>query len=253
MAYPTDLTDSQWHYITEINGCLDLKRKRQHDLRVIVNAIFYVAGTGCQWRMMPGDLPPWQSVYYYFRRWRQEGALERLHQALHGELRGRAGREGSPSLAIIDAQSVKTTMLGGVRGFDGGKLAGGRKRNLVVDTMGLIMGVLVCAANGAESETTLPLMRRMRGRFGRLCKILGDAAYEHGVLARVLERDFGLVLEVTKRCVQAFVVEPKRWIVERTFAWLGGYRRLSKDYERETPVSEAMILWASVDLMLNRS
>lgn len=252
MAYPTDLTDSQWQYIKDIDGCLNHRRKRKHDLRVIINAIFYVVKTGCQWRMMPGDMPPWQSVYYYFRTWQYDGTLERIHQALHEEVRERAGREASPSLGIIDAQSVNTTMLGGVRGFDGGKLVKGRKRHIIVDTMGLIMGVFVCAANLVESEITIPLMQRIRGRFARLCKILGNAAYEHGVLARVLERDFGWILEVSKRHVQAFVVEPKRWIVERTFAWLGGYRRLSKDYERETDVSEAMIRWASVHLMLNR-
>ncbi len=249
MGYPTDLTDSQWQYIKNF---LDHNRKRKHDLRVIINAILYLVKTGCQWRMLPADFPNWQSVYYYFRRWRDDGTMERIHHALHREVRQRQGREPSPSLGILDAQSVKTTMLGGVRGFDGNKRVKGRKRHIIVDTLGLIMGVFVCAADRAESEITLPLLQRIKGRFVRLVKLLGDAAYEHGVLMQVIERDFGWILEVSKRCVQAFVVEPKRWIVERTFGWLGGYRRLSKDYERTLPVSEAMILWASISLMRQR-
>ena len=249
MAYPTDMSDSQWQYIKIV---LADDRKRKHSLRVIVNAIFYVVKTGCQWRMLPTDFPLWQSVYYYFRKWRREGLLERLHEELHRHLRQQQNRNPSPSLGIIDAQSVPTTMLGGVRGFDGNKKVKGRKRHVIVDTLGLIMGVLVCAANQYESEITLPLLKRIKGRFERLCTILGDSAYEHGVLMRVIERDFGWLLEVSKRCVQAFVVQPKRWIVERTLAWFGGYRRLSKDYERLTTSSEAMILWASVSWMRQR-
>lgn len=251
-VYPTDLTDSQWQYIKQLLSDLDYRRKRKYSLRTIINAIFYLVKTGCQWRMLPHDFPHWQSVYYYYRTWKQNGLLEKLHQALHRHLRAQAGRAHSPSLGIIDAQSVATTMVGGLRGFDGGKLVKGRKRLLVVDTMGLILGLLVLPANASESENTLSLLRRLKRRFRRLRTILGDSAYEHGVLARVLERDFGWHLEVTKRSEQGFEVLPKRWIVERTFAWLGGYRRLSKDYEREVACSEAMLLWSAVHLMLNR-
>ena len=218
----------------------------------MINAILYVVKTGCQWRMLPRDFPAWQSVYYYFRLWRDDQTLERLHNNLHRSLRLAQGRQASPSMGIIDAQSVSTTLLGGVRGFDGNKKIKGRKRHVIVDTLGMIMGAIVVPADRHDSEITIPLLKRIKGRFERLSMILGDSAYEHGVLMQVIERDFGWLLEVSKRHIQAFVVQPKRWIVERTFAWFGRYRRLSKDYERLTPSSESMILWASVSWMRNR-
>jgi len=249
MAYPTDMSDSQWQYIKIM---LDDGRKRKHSLRLILNAIFYVVKTGSQWRMLPSDFPAWQSVYNYLRKWRLDPTLDQLHADLHRHVRQQQKRDPSPSLGIMDAQSVPTTMHGGIRGFDGNKRVKGGKRHGVVDTLGLIIGVFVCGADKYETEITLPLLKRITGRFERLCTILGDSAYEHGVLMRVIERDFGWLLEVSKRSVQAFVVKPKRWIVERTFAWFGGYRRLSKDDERLTPSSEAMILWATVSLMRQR-
>jgi putative transposase len=251
MPYPTDLTDSEWEVITSI---LPDNRRRKHSLRQLWNAIFYVVKTGCPWRFVPEGFPPWETVYYYYRQWRERGILEELHAALRLRVRRAAGRASSPSVAIADAQSVKTTHSGTERGFDGGKRIKGRKRHIVVDTLGLILGVVVTAAN-VQDKRGLPLvLEQIRDRFERLVLIYVDSGYTSGPLAEWVRRRIGCLLRVVPRRAQmtSFSVEPKRWIVERTFGWMNNYRRLSKDYEYRIDSSEAMIYLAMIRLMLKR-
>ena len=247
--YSSDVTDSQWEVIKLL---LNSKRKRKYDLREIVNAIFYLVKTGCQWREIPADLPPWSLVRYYYDQWRQHGLIERMLHRLRGLVRRRAGRKTSPSAAAIDCQSVKTTMLAGSeRGFDAFKKVKGRKRHLVVDTMGLVLAVVVHAAHRHESKTAVKVLEKLDKWCYRLRRIWADGAYQGELIEQVYIR-FGWILEVVKRLGQGFQVLPRRWVVERTFAWFEGYRRLSRDYERLPENSEAMIQLAMIRLMLNR-
>ena len=246
--YRSDLTDSQWECIKHF---LDYKRKRDHDLRQVLDAMLYLVKTGCQWRMIPDSFPPWSVVRYYFDRWREQGLLKRILRALRGRLRRKAGRRTSPSAAVIDCQSVKTTSMGGLRGFDNHKKVKGRKRHIIVDTMGLLLVVIVHAANEHESKTALKLLEKLYKRFPRLKRLWADAAYRGELVDQVKER-FGWVLDIVKRQGKGFQVLPRRWVVERTFAWFEGYRRLSKDYERLPKNSEAIVEWAMIRLMLNR-
>ncbi len=246
--YSSDVTDSQWEVIKHL---LNYKRKRKHDIRQVANAVFYLVKTGCQWRQLPKDLPPWPIVRYYYDRWRDAGLIKRMLRRLRGLVRRQAGRRTSPRAAIIDCQSVKTTSLGGIRGFDNHKKVKGRKRHIVVDTMGLLLAVIVHAANEHESKTALKLLEKLYKRFPRLKRIFADQAYQ-GDLIEAVRRCFGWLLDVVKRVGKGFQVLPKRWVVERTFGWFEGYRRLSKDYERLVENSEAMVQLAMIRLMLNR-
>jgi len=250
-SYPTNLNDSQWSAILII---LNDKRKRKHSLREIFNAIFYVLKTGCQWRMLPKDFPKWQLVYYYFNKWKLEGVIEEIHERIRDLTRKNAGRERSPSLGLIDSQSVKTTRSGGLcRGIDGGKKTKGRKRHIIVDTMGLLLAVVVHAANVHDSKGAPFVLSELRYRFSRLVKIIADGGYR-GELVENTKRTFGWILEIVLRKDDStkFQVLPQRWIVERTFAWFESYRRLSKDFEFQTETSQAMIQLAMIKLMLNR-
>ena len=246
--YPSDLTDHQWKVIELI---LDDQRKRKYPLRQIWNAIFYMLRTGCQWRMLPRDYAPWQVVYYYYSKWKNTGVIEQVHETLREMNRKQVNRDTSPSAGIIDSQSVKTTKKGGVRGFDGGKKVNGRKRHIVVDTMGFIMTVVVHAANIHDSIAAHNVFFTLRGRFPRLKVIFADGGYR-GELVEMIKDQFRWIIEIVQRKDREFNVLPKRWIVERTFAWLGNYRRLSKDYEYLTDTSEAMIQLSMIRLMINR-
>jgi putative transposase len=253
-TYPTDLTDAEWELVAPfVNNDPALGSPRSVCMRCVLNALFYLDKTGCQWNMLPRDLPNYGTVYYHFRRWTEDGTLERMHTTLRQLLRVRYDRAPDPSLAIVDSQSIKTTEVGGDVGFDGGKQINGRKRHILVDTLGLLLLVVVTAASVQDANSAPLLAPRMCGRFPRLKKILADAGYKQQFIDW-FAGTCGWLVEVVYRAahLRGFHVLPKRWIVERTFAWLNVYRRLSKDYEYYTSSSEAMIYLASLRMMLKR-
>lgn len=253
--YPTDLTDAEYQKIEPHLPKPKTKRgkKRVHPLREILNATFYVLRTGCAWRLMPHDLPPWKTVYHYFRLWRKDGTWERLNTALRIELRVADGREPEPSAAILDSQSVKTTETPGERGYDAGKKVNGRKRHILVDTLGLMLMAVVHKASIQDRDGAKSVLEKVKGKFSRLHRIWADGGYA-GQLVEWVKEQCGWVLEIVKRSndVKGFQVLPHRWIVERTFGWLGRYRRLSKDYEGLAETSEAMLYATMTHLMVRR-
>jgi len=233
-SYPTDLNDTEWQILEPLIPAAKLGgRPETYPKREIVNAILYVLRTGCAWRFVPNDLPPWGIVYHYFWCWRRDGTWKRLNETLRGNLRVLEGRHRQPSAGIIDSQSVKTTDRGGAHGFDSAKKVNGRKRHILVDTLGLLLAVVVTAANMQDRDGAKPLLGILRHWLTRLRCIWADGAYA-GFLetwVTLLRRDRKVRLEIVKRSdlAKGFIVLPKRWIVERTFGWFGKYRRLSKD------------------------
>ncbi len=250
-SYPTNLTENQWKIITFF---LNDARKRKHELKEIFDAIFYLLKSGCQWRMLPIHFPPWNTVYYYYRQWKNNGLFEEIHEALRNLVRTKSGHQESPSAACIDSRSVKTSRSGGeCRGIDGGKKIKGRKQHIVTDTLGLLLVVVVHAANVHDSKAAQEVISRLRGRFNRLSKIFADGGYR-GELVDNVKKIYGWIIEIVMRSdkQKEFKVLPKRWVVERTFSWFESYRRLSKDYEFHAETSETMIQLAMIRLMLNR-
>jgi transposase len=249
--YTTNLTDAQWQVIK--NFIADVERKRKHDLRNIFNAIFYILKTGCQWRMLPKEFPKWQLVYYYFAKWRDTEEFEYINDMLRENVRKKLGRNASPSAGIVDSQSVKTTRRGGLRGIDGNKKINGRKRHIVVDTLGFILAVIIHPANMHDSVGAELLLRKLKENFFGLKVIFADGGYR-GELIEWAKNTLGYLLKIVMRTdnQKGFKVLPKRWIVERTFSWFENHRRLSKDFEYLLETSEAMIHLASIKLLLNK-
>ena len=256
-AYATDLTDEQWAILEPlIPPAKTGGRKREVSIREVINTIVYLNRAGCQWDMLPHDLLPKSTVYDYFAAWRDDGTWQRLLDALRAQVRIEAGREATPSAASIDSQTVKTTERGGEHGYDGGKKINGRKRHILVDTMGLLLTVVVTTAALDDGAAAPSVVARLDAKdYPRLQKLWGDNKYHNHSFRQWLATNRpGWELEVKTRepGVKGFAVLPKRWVVERTFAWNGRYRRNSRDYERRTDSSESMIRISSLHLMVRR-
>jgi putative transposase len=270
LPYPTDLTDNEWQLIEPLlPRSRKLGRPRKYAWRDILNAIFYVLRTGCQWRFLPHDFPTWKTAYHYLRAWRKDGTWQRIHARLRERLRAALGRDAQPRAGAIDSQSVKTTGVGGERGYDGAKQVKGRKRHLLVDTQGLVLTVHVHPADVMDRDGVTRLLppEHIRAAFPRLGHVWLDAAYNGKDKGQDwIEQHLGWTTQVVKPPPRrvlvaadveptprpAFTILPRRWVVERTFAWLGQNRRLSKDYERLCVTSEVMVYAAMSRLMIRR-
>lgn len=252
--YASDLTDRQWRLIQKRLPKRSRRGRKPICRRWIINAILYVIRTGCQWRMLPKDFPNWSTVYGVFWRWRNDGTWEKIHDLLRAKLRRAEGKKPTPTAAIIDSQSIRTATGGEARGYDAGKKITGRKRHIAVDTLGLLLAVVVHPADVQDQTGGWWVMEKLHEKFRRLKVVFGDAAYGRSELPAWVEGTFGWILQTVLRPVgvRGFVVLPKRWVVERTFAWLGRYRRHSKDYEKTVASSEAVTYIAMISLMSRR-
>jgi putative transposase len=258
--YPTDLTDEQWGILEPLLPPARTQHggtPRRVDMRAVLDTLLYQNRTGCQWEMLPHDLLPKSTVYDYFAQWRDDGTWAKIVHRLRTRVREQAGREPTPSAACIDSQSVKTTEVGGTeRGYDGGKKIKGRKRHVLVDTIGLLLVVLITSAGLDDGAAAIKLLAQISAEeFPRLTVIFGDSKYHnHDLAAWLTEQRPGWRIEVKKRPEGStgFTPLPKRWVVERTNAWNGRARRNSKDYERKPESSAAQIQISHIQLMLHR-
>jgi transposase len=258
--YPTDMTDAEWAEVRPLLPTPRWMRGRGgrpegYCHRTVLDAIRYLVDNGVKWRAMPADFPPWDRVYAFFRRWRDHALVKEFHDRLRAQVRERLGRDAEPTAGVIDSQSVKADAVVGAdsRGFDGGKQINGRKRHVVVDTLGLLLGVMVTSADVGDRAAAQVLLHQVTDACHRLTLIWADGGYT-GSLVEYCLVTFALVLAIVKRSddMRGFVVLPKRWIVERLFAHLMRTRRLARDFERRTTSAEAMIYWSMALLMTRR-
>jgi putative transposase len=254
-TYPSDLTDAQWSLIEPYLPISFGGRPRKTDLRDVVDAIFYILRTGCQWRYLPKDFPPKSTVWRYFDQWRHNGTLDAIHDLLRKKVRTAQKPYAPRTTASVDSQSVDTTSGGEQRGRDNAKNVDGRKRHIVVDSMGLLLAVLVTAANVDDAKAAAELFGRLEGQpMGKVQRMFADSKYHNFVLYEWVATNARWDLTIVRRPEgsEGWVRLPIRWTVERTFAWLGKCRRLSKDRERSVRSSEAFVKLAMIHLMLNR-
>lgn len=254
LKYSTDVTDGQWEILRKLLPPGKRRGRKPIDRRRIVNAIFYVVRSGCQWRLLPNEFPNWSTVYGIFRQWLRSGVWQQINAALSKLVRKSAGKKPTPTAAIVDSQSIRTAEGGIERGYDAGKKITGRKRHIAVDTLGLVLAVVVHAASWQDHDGACFVLMKLQAICSRLKVIFADSAYGRNGLPEWVRITFGWVLQTVLRPVAAkgFVLLPKRWIVERTFAWLARFRRNSKDYERLPEVSEAMTYISMIYLMSRR-
>jgi len=251
--YDTDLTDAAWALIAPmLPAARRGGRPRTTNIRAVLNAIFYLLRTGCQWRLLPREFPVWSTVYHYFRAWKNGDVWTCVQRSMYQQARRQAGRTACPSVVIMDGQSVKTTERGGIRGFDAHKRVKGRKRHILVDTFGLLIACRVEPADISDRRAAAQLLGGLGALFPNIRTVIADAGHQSRKLARHLLQQDGWKLQIVKRRQRAFKITGLTWIVERSFAWLGRNRRLSKDYEYSVQTSETLIHIAATRLILNR-
>lgn len=255
--FGSDLSDRQWQVLASLLPAPTSRRGRPriHPLRRIVDGIRFLVRTGCQWRYLPAGFPPWKTVHWYFSRWASNGILHRIHAQLRDQVRMRDGRDPQPSAAIIDSQSVRAadTVPKTSRGWDAGKKVNGRKRHIAVDVLGLVLTVVITPANVQDRDAAKPLLRRVKATHWLIGLVWADSGYA-GKLVDWAATQLRLVVTIVRKHPdqRTFVVLPRRWVVERTLAWISKHRRCVRDYERLPAHHEAMVLWATTHHMLNR-
>jgi putative transposase len=255
LRFPSDLTDREWALIDPlIPPARRGGRPRTTNMRGVVEAILFIASSGCQWRMLPRDFPPVSTVRGYFYAWREMGLWESINQLLVMTARDIEGREAQPTAGIIDSQSVKTTESGGISGYDAGKKVKGRKRHIVTDTLGFLIFVLVHAADIQDRDGAVRVLKAIRHRFPWLRHIFADGGYAGDKLKAAMRGHGQWTIEIVKRsdAAKGFVLLPRRWVVERTFAWLGRCRRLAKDWDKSLESATAWAQIASIRMLTRR-
>lgn len=251
--YPSNLSDGAWLYLKPHLPVFTVGRPQKLSMRQVMNAILYILKTGSQWRQLPREFPAWSAVYYYFDTWSRNGTWKRLHNLFRCRLREKNGRHKHPTAGCLDSQSVKCTAVPGERGFDAGKLINGRKRHILVDTLGLLLVVVVTIASIQDRDGARLLLSQLPGGCKKLRKVWVDGGYSGRLVEWVAQHfKFRLAVVLRPKETKKFILLPRRWVVERTFGWLNHSRRFSKSYERLTRTDETWVYIAMTRIMLNR-